>query len=88
MSLLVSSLWTSLFDSTRKKFEALNTYINDKLSSHCNKKGSNQVMAETHGVSAPAQMFRTGWGKRGQDTIWEYLSDSFVLSKQAVSHPH
>lgn len=40
-------------------------------------------MAETHGVSVPAAVFRTGWGKRGQDTIWECSSDSFVLSKEA-----
>jgi hypothetical protein len=25
----------------------------------------------------------TGWANRGRDTLWEYLSDSFVLSKQA-----
>ena len=28
-------------------------------------------------------MFRTGWSNRGRDTLWEYISDSFVLSKQA-----
>ncbi|KAG7372971.1 hypothetical protein IV203_033695 [Nitzschia inconspicua] len=44
--------------------------------------GSNQVVVETPGLSLPA-VFRTGWANRGRDTLWEYISDSFVLSKQA-----
>ena len=42
----VSSLWTNIFDDLQNKFETLSDGINDKLSSHCSKKGCNQVMAE------------------------------------------
>jgi len=47
----VFSLWSNLFDELRNTFETLSDRINEKLSSHCNKKGSNQVMAESPSVS-------------------------------------
>ena len=78
----VSSLWSTLFDDIRGKFETLNDRVNNNLSSHCNRGGSNQVVVETPGLSLAA-VFRTGWANRGRDTLWEYMSDSFVLSKQA-----
>ena len=78
----VSSLWSGLFDDIRNKFELLNDRVNGNLSSHCNRGGSNQVVVETPGLSLAA-VFRTGWANRGRDTLWEYISDSFVLSKQA-----
>jgi len=78
----VSSLWSALFDDIRNKFESLSTKINSNLSSHCNRGGSNQVVVETPGLSLAA-VFRTGWANRGRDTLWEYISDSFVLSSQA-----
>ena len=68
----VSSLWTKLFEDLRTKFDVLSDKINDRLSSHCNKKGSNQVMVNCSSVSGIAQVFRT-YGTRGRDTIWEYL---------------
>jgi hypothetical protein len=40
------------------------------------------VVVETPGLSLAA-VFRTGWANRRCDTLWEYISDSFVLSKQA-----
>lgn len=78
----VSSLWSGLFDDIRNMFELLNTRVNSKLYSHCNRGGSNQVVVETPGLSLAA-VFRSGWANRGHDTLWEYISDSFVLSKQA-----
>jgi hypothetical protein len=78
----VSSLWSGLFVDILDKFEAMNTRVNAKLSSHCNRGGSNQVVVETPGLSLAA-VFRTGWANRERDTLWEYISDSFVLSKQA-----
>jgi len=78
----VSSLWSSLFDNMRDKFETLNTRINGKLSSHCDRGWSNQVVVETPGLFLTA-VFHTGWANRGRDTLWECVSDSFVLSKQA-----
>lgn len=78
----VSTLWANLFDEVRNTFETLGDRINEKLSSHCNKKGSNQVMAETNSVSGLAQIFRTGWELRGCDTLFEYICGSFVMSQQ------
>ena len=40
------------------------------------------MVVETPGLSLAA-VFRTGWATRGRDTLWEYISDSFVLSSQA-----
>ena len=40
------------------------------------------MVVETPGLSLAA-VFRTGWGNRGRDTLWEYISDSFILSSQA-----
>jgi hypothetical protein len=79
----VSSLWTDLFDKLRNTFETLSDRINEKLSSHCNKKGSNQVMADSPLVSGLAQIFRTGWELRGCDTLFEYICGSSVMSQQA-----
>jgi hypothetical protein len=78
----VSLLWSTLFDDIQNKFRSLNTHVNGKLSSHCNRGGSNQVVVETPGLSLAA-VFRTGWANRGRDTLWEYISDSFTLSSQA-----
>ena len=47
-------------DELRNTFEPLSDCINEKLSSHCNKKGSNQVMADSPSVSGLAQIFCTG----------------------------
>ena len=79
----VSSLWTKLFDELNNTFAELSVHINEKLSSHCNKKGSNQVMADCPSVSGLAQIFRTGWELRGCDTLFEYICGSFVMSQQA-----
>jgi hypothetical protein len=79
----VSSLWTNLFKDLRNTFETLSDRINEKLSSHCNKKGSNQVMADSPSVSGLAQIFRTGWELRGCDTLFEYICGSSVMSQQA-----
>ena len=40
------------------------------------------MVVETPGLSLAA-VFRTGWANCGRDTLWDYISDSFVLSKQA-----
>jgi hypothetical protein len=53
-----------------------------KLSSHCDRGGSNQVVVETPGLSLAA-VFRTGWANRGHDTLWEYISNLFILCSQA-----
>ena len=79
----VSSLLSNIFDRVRNKFDALNTRINKKLSSHCNKKGSNQLLVETPSVSGPAQIFHSGWENRGRDSLWDYTYGSFTLSKQS-----
>lgn len=73
----VSALWANLFDKLRNKFETLSDRINDKLTSHCNKKGSNQVMVKTPTVSGMSQIFRSGWQNRGAtpsgNTLWEAM---------------
>jgi hypothetical protein len=78
----VSSLWSTLFDDIQNKFESLNTRVNSKLSSHCNRGGSNQVVVETPGLLLAA-VFCTGWANHGRDTLWENISNSFTLSSQA-----
>lgn len=78
----VSGLWTKMFDDILDAFEMLADRINKKLSSHCNKKGSNQDLAENPAVSGIAQIFRSNWEKKATDTLFEYISDSFVLQQQ------
>ena len=53
----VSTLWSDLFDDFQNTSK---DRINEKLSSHCNRKGSNQVMAESSLVLGMAQIFRVG----------------------------
>lgn len=79
----VSAAWKTCFKEISTTFEELSTLINEKLGSHCNKKGSNQVMADSLSVSGLAQIFRTGWEIRGCDTLFEYICGSFAMSKQA-----
>ena len=78
----VSSLWSNLSDELCNTFETLSDRINAQLSSHCNKKGSNQVMAESPSVSGLAQTCRTGWELHGCDTFFEHICGSFVMSQQ------
>lgn len=79
----VSSLWTNCFKDINEAFDSLNELMNQRLTSHCHKKGSNQEMAENPAVSGLAQIFRTGWELRGVDTLFEYISGSFVMEMQA-----
>jgi hypothetical protein len=78
----VSSLWSTLFNDIQNKFESLNNRVNSKLSSHCDRGGSNQVVLETPVLSLPA-IFCTGWANCERDTLWEYISDFFTSSSQA-----
>jgi hypothetical protein len=78
----VSALWTDCFDDLRKKFTALAELLNNKLSSHHGKKGSNQKMGESC-IAGLAQIFRTGWAVRGTCTIFDYIVGSERMSQQA-----
>lgn len=78
----VSALWTDCFNDLLKKFKELAESLNNKLSSHHGKKGSNQKMGESS-VAGLAQIFRTGWAVRGTSTIFDYVIGSERLSQQA-----
>lgn len=58
----VSILWTTMFDGTRTKFETLNSRTNEKLTPHCNRKGSNQVLAK-HSVCPGLHKSSEGFGE-------------------------
>jgi hypothetical protein len=79
----VLALWTDCFNDLKKKFTALAESLNNKLSSHHGKKGSNQKMGESS-IAGLAQIFRTGWAVRGTLTIFDYVMGSERMSQQAV----
>ena len=79
----VSSLWSANFSELYKSFICLNEKLNKTLTSHCHKKGSSQLMAETPGVSGLAQIFRAGWQVRGFHSIFDYIVGSTVMQQQA-----
>jgi len=78
----VSALWTDCFNDLKKKFSSLAESVNNKLSSHHGKIGSNQKMGESS-VAGLAQMFRTGWAVRGTLTTFDYVAGSERMSQQA-----
>jgi hypothetical protein len=78
----VSALWTDCFKDLLTKFKELADSLNNKLSSHHGKKGSNQKMGESS-VAGLAQIFRTGWAVRGTATIFDYIIGSERMSQQA-----
>lgn len=79
----VSRVWTNCLDELRNTFETLSDRINEKLASHCSKKGSNQDMANSSSVLGLAQIFRTGWELRGCGTLFACMCGSFAMPRQA-----
>lgn len=79
----VSSLWKKQFEELREKFESLKDRVNEKLSSHSNKKGSAQSMAETPSVSGIALITRAAWCAKDAHTLFDYVQQSPVLSRES-----
>ncbi|CAB9513877.1 expressed unknown protein [Seminavis robusta] len=79
----VSKAWTKLFDRLRETFEILADEINEELSSHSNRKGSNQDMAECLSLNGMAGIFRTGWSVCGLHSVFDYINGSLKMSHQA-----
>ena len=50
----VSALWSIYFKNLYESFQYISERVNAELTSHCHKKGSNQLMAETSTVSGIA----------------------------------
>ena len=80
-----SAIWTRRFDEVQNTFESLSARINDKLPSHCQKRGSTQEMAECQSVSGLSQTFRTGWEIRGCDAIFQLEVQNSPVSQGNVS---
>ena len=64
-------------------FEVLADKINEELSSHSNRRGSNQVMAETPTLSGFAQIYQIGWKPASIHSVFDYIFGSLELLKQA-----
>lgn len=79
----VASLWSTYFGSLFKAFKNLSDMVNELLSSHHGKKGSQQKLAGINSVSGLAQIFRAGWEVRGFHTIFDYVVGSFAMSSEA-----
>ena len=79
----VSGLWTTYFNELYRSFKCLSERMNEHLTSHHGKKGSNQLMAETPSVSGLAQIFRSGWELRAFHSVFDYVVGSLVMSHQA-----
>lgn len=79
----VSSEWNKLFKQLRDSFETLSDEINEKLTSHSHRGGSNQLMAETPTVSGIAQCYRSGWSVNNIHSVFDYVFGSLVLNHQA-----
>ncbi|CAB9500266.1 expressed unknown protein [Seminavis robusta] len=79
----VSKEWSKIFDQLRDTFEFLADEINDELSSHSNRKGSNQAMAECLSLNGMAGVFRTGWSLGSVHSVFDYVFGSLKLSHQA-----
>ena len=57
--------------------------INVELTSHCNRSGPNQVMAEPPSLTGFAQMFRRGWTVCSIHSVFDCITGSLVLTQQA-----
>jgi hypothetical protein len=79
----VSRAWTRLFDRLRNTFEVLADKINEELSSHSNRRGSNQDMVESSSLNGMAAIFRTGWSVPGMHSVFDYIFGSLKMSHQA-----
>lgn len=79
----VSQLWSAYFKDLYMAFVEIQHLINKNLTSHCNKKGINQMMAENPNVSGLAQIFKSGWEVRGFHSIFDYVVGSQVMLHQA-----
>lgn len=80
----VSSLWSYYFRELYQAFKDLEAVLNQKLTSHCNKKGANQLMGEDINVSGLAQIFKSGWEVRGFHSVFDYVVGTIVMLKQAA----
>ena len=78
----VSTLWKARFGELVEELEGMNVSANPALRSHSNRRGSNQVMAESHSASGLPQHFRTGW-QGAANTNFECIIGSLVLSQKA-----
>ena len=79
----VSSYWRECFQAVYTDLSHLNIQINQKLTSHCGKKGANQHMAELNSVSPLAQIFRSGWEVRNIHSLFDYVIGTPRLMQQA-----
>jgi len=79
----VAALWTFYFKGIRKTFEDLSNQINSGLSSHSDKRGSNQLMADASCSSALAQIFRSGWEVRSVHSLFDYVLGSSKMLNES-----
>jgi len=79
----VSNRWTTIFKRVRDTFEILADEINEELGSHSNRRGADQSMVETPGLSGYAPIFRSGLKANNVHTIMDYIFGSEGLLHSA-----
>lgn len=79
----VPSLWKSHFDELLEALDDVDISVNKSLRSHCNKRGSQQAMAESPTASGLPQHFRAGW-RSAANTLLKYISGSLTLERHAA----
>jgi hypothetical protein len=78
----VSRQWTKFFEGIRSTFEVLADEINEELSSHSNRRGGNQSLAENPSVHGFAAIYRSGIKPKNLATIFD-LFGSLELLRQS-----
>ncbi|CAB9508013.1 expressed unknown protein [Seminavis robusta] len=61
----------------------MNLSVNKALRSHCNKRGSQQLCAESPSASGLSQYFRAGW-QSAANTMLKYIAGSVALERPAA----
>lgn len=83
----VSALWRDYFKDIYQYLTEIEgivvTQLNQKLSSHHAKKGSNEEMAQSSACSGLAQIFRTGWEVASIHSIFDYVIGTMKMLHRA-----
>jgi len=79
----VAALWTLYFKGIRKTFEDLSQKINSGLSSHSDKRGSNQLMVDACASSPLVGIFRSGWEVRSVHSLFDYVLGSSKMLNES-----
>lgn len=78
-----SQYWSSDYVTLKAISNVSHFQLNEKLTSHHGKKGSNQKMAESSTISGIPQIFRSGWTVNNIHTLFDYVHGSSVMLKDA-----